>query len=228
MVVAQADSLMTGASSARRTVAALGLLAAVAVVLTVVLACTDQTLLLVNDGLSTVRYGVPFDWLIQESWLTPPQHLLPYELSPMDPREFPLTVALGPFAVDVLIVYAVLLSVALIARVRQMGVSLALLLPVALIVMVVITSSERQLVTTKEGLADVGFGSPLDWAIQDHQIQATPPPYVLSPQWLSIDVSLAIDWLAFAMDLLLTYALLLAALLAMRLVRRRGSQTPPA
>lgn len=130
----------------------------------------------------------------------------------------------GGTAKEFLVVYAVLAALLLIGMTGQLSVAMVLLLPVALFVMMVITSSERQLVTTRQGLADVGFGFPLDWAIQDHQIQATPPPYELSPEWLSVDVAVSILWPAFAVDLLLTYAVLLGALVVVMMLLHRQQE----
>lgn len=107
---------MTGSVSARPTPLVLVLLAPVAGLLTVALAWSDHTMLLVNDRISTVGYGVPIDWLMQSNLLTPPLELMPYELSPDDPRETPTAVAWRPLAMDVLLLYAVLLAALLAVR----------------------------------------------------------------------------------------------------------------
>jgi hypothetical protein len=105
-----------GSVSTRQTLLWVVLLAPAAMLFTFVLGWTDQTMLLVNDRVSTVSFGVPFDWLIQESWLTPPDHLMPYELSPMSPWEFPTTVVWRLFLLDALIFYAFLLAALFTAR----------------------------------------------------------------------------------------------------------------
>jgi len=95
---------------------ALVLLVPVAVVVTVVLAWSDEFTLVINDRVVTVGYGVPFDWWMQDNWRTPPDKLMPYKLPSQSPWDTPTTVAWGPLAMDVLIVYALLGAALLTAR----------------------------------------------------------------------------------------------------------------
>jgi len=90
--------------------------APVATLVTVVTAFFDRAVVTTRDELDSVRYGVPFDWLVQDHrWMSPP---FPKELqlSPGLPQENPTSVELLPFLADFLIVYAIVLAAVLLAR----------------------------------------------------------------------------------------------------------------
>lgn len=86
----------------------------VALLVTVLVAWSDHNVVTTQRELAAVGFGYPFNWLIQDhSWMSPP---LPYRLSTYDIRQSPVTVAWGAFAVDFLLVYAVLVGAWVIVR----------------------------------------------------------------------------------------------------------------
>jgi hypothetical protein len=95
-----------------------------ALLVTVVVAWSDHNVVATRQELAAVGFGSPYDWLIQDhSWMSPP---LPYQLSTYDIRQSPTTVAWGAFALDLLLVYALLLGALLVARLALLVARLAL------------------------------------------------------------------------------------------------------
>jgi len=122
----------------------------------------------------------------------------------------------GGTAKEFLLVYAVLLAVLLIGGVGRWRAALALLLPIALLVTMVIAWSDHNVVASRSELSAVGFGFPYDWLIQDHSWMSPPLPYQLSTYDIHQSPT-TVAWGAFAVDLLLIYVLLLGALFVARL-----------
>lgn len=88
----------------------------VATLVTVVTAFFDHAVVTTRNELGSVRYGVPFDWLVQDHrWMSPP-FPMELQLSPGLPQENPTSMELLPFLADFLIAYAILLAAVLLAR----------------------------------------------------------------------------------------------------------------
>jgi hypothetical protein len=83
-------------------------------VVAVFVAVSDHATVASRAGLRSVSFGWPFDWLTQDQrTLSPP---FPTELSASSPWENPTSVALGAFALDFLVVYAILLAGLVVGR----------------------------------------------------------------------------------------------------------------
>lgn len=120
----------------------------------------------------------------------------------------------GATAQEFLVVFAVLVAVLLIGRTGQLSLGLALLIPVASLMTVVVAWSDTNLAMNRRELAAVGFGFPYDWLIQDHSWMSPPLPYQLSTYDIR-ESPTTVAWGAFALDFLLVYAVLAGALLIM-------------
>ena len=98
-----------------RGAAALAGLALVSALVASVVALFDHVTVANLDGLSRVAFGYPLKWLTQDqSALDPP---FPARTSPASPWENPTSVEVGPLIVDVLVVYAVLVTGWFVARI---------------------------------------------------------------------------------------------------------------
>lgn len=83
----------------------------VAVGTTVSGALLDHVTVAGPAGVASVRFGLPFGWLAQNQSSLDPR--FPFDATFVSPWEYPTSVAVGPLALNVLVVYS-LLAVGLI------------------------------------------------------------------------------------------------------------------